>query len=96
MKTQIIEWHLTNNKLPIYTDEGQVSCLCIRRHQYKREPEAEPKIAYEVETLVFNAYHKCWDDESGDDYECDLENVVAWALLPTVKDVNDLYNFKNI
>ena len=93
---QQIEWNLTKDKLPIETDDGQVSCLCVRRHEYKRNPDDEPKVNYQIETLVFNAYHKCWDEESGDDYECDIENVIVWAFLPTIKDVNELFNFKNL
>ncbi len=34
--------------------------------------------------LVYNHYHKCWDDESGDDYYSELigGNVTHWQPLP--------------
>lgn len=36
----------------------------------------------EIKILCFNHYHECWDDESGDDYFCDVEDVECWMELP--------------
>ena len=36
----------------------------------------------EVTMLCFNHEHECWDDEDGDDYCCDIENVEFWMPLP--------------
>ncbi len=36
----------------------------------------------EVRILVFNHDHECWDDEDGDDYECDIERCSHWMPLP--------------
>jgi hypothetical protein len=36
----------------------------------------------EVMILVFNHEHLCWDNEDGDDYNCDINAVTGWILLP--------------
>ena len=36
--------------------------------------------------LSFNSFHKCWDDEEGDDYECDIEAVTHWQEITPPKD----------
>lgn len=36
----------------------------------------------EIKILCFNHLHECWDDESGDDYFCDVEDVEYWMELP--------------
>ena len=35
-----------------------------------------------VEVLCFNHEHECWDDATGDDFECDISEVLAWMPLP--------------
>jgi hypothetical protein len=37
---------------------------------------------YMVRTLVFNHENECWDDEWGDDYECNIERVSHWMPIP--------------
>ena len=58
-----------------------------------RLPEREPNKRYsqvpclvwycgEVTVLVFNHEHMVWDDDSGDDYKCDIGAVSHWMPLP--------------
>lgn len=59
----------------------------------ERLPEAEDDIAihclvwvknWGVTVRCYNKYHKCWDDEDGDDYYCDAVNgkITHWQPLP--------------
>lgn len=32
--------------------------------------------------LTWNSQYGCWDDEKGDDYFCDREQVEYWMRLP--------------
>jgi len=50
------------------TRYSQVPCLVFKNNQ--------------VFMLVFNHEHECWDDESGDDYYCDIYDVSHWMPLP--------------
>jgi hypothetical protein len=34
--------------------------------------------------LVYNSYHKCWDDETGDDYAHNLNRDDYWFAVPSV------------
>lgn len=62
-------WFKTAEKLPeTKNNETQIPCLVY----YKKE----------VMILVFNNYHKCWDDADGDDYCCDIQDVECWRYLP--------------
>lgn len=36
-----------------------------------------------IEILSYNGFHKCWDDEDGDDYHADLTEFDYWCKLPT-------------
>jgi hypothetical protein len=36
----------------------------------------------EATVLVFNHEHMVWDDDSGDDYKCDIGAVSHWMPLP--------------
>lgn len=31
---------------------------------------------------VWNKHEQCWDDESGDDYMCNKEDVAEWFDIP--------------
>ncbi len=35
----------------------------------------------EQKILPYNPHHKCWDDETGDDYLCDPLEVSHWAPM---------------
>lgn len=37
--------------------------------------------------LVWNSTYECWDDEEGDDYFCDKEQVSHWMPLPEMPKV---------
>ena len=39
-----------------------------------------------IEILVFNHEHMCWDDRYGDDFVCDIGDVIAWRPLPNPPD----------
>ena len=65
-------WIKTNERLPDREPNSrysQVPCLVY----YRRE----------VSILVFNHEHMVWDDQSGDDYECDIGAVSHWMPLPS-------------
>ncbi|MDD5006590.1 MAG: DUF551 domain-containing protein [Candidatus Omnitrophica bacterium] len=65
-------WIKTNERLPDRDPKqrySQVPCLVY----YRRE----------VAILVFNHEHMVWDDQSGDDYECDIGAVSHWMPLPS-------------
>lgn len=71
---EALEWHKPQDKLPEYKQEPpssykQVECLVYRKRKG-------------VQILVWNCEHICWDDASGDDYECDANDVELWAYLP--------------
>jgi hypothetical protein len=66
-----MEWIKTSDKLPDRDPNqrySQVPCLVVYRGQ--------------IEILVFNHEHMVWDDESGDDYFCSIEEVSHWIPLP--------------
>lgn len=37
----------------------------------------------EARMLYYNGFHECWDNEEGDDYECDLdiERIPAYIII---------------
>lgn len=78
-----MEWKLTEEELPKRQENknySQVPCLVSKRYDWNR---GERKgYYYKVQILVFNHKHKCWDDEDGDDYDCDIERVSHWDYLP--------------
>lgn len=37
--------------------------------------------------LVWNSVYECWDDEEGDDYFCEKEQVSYWMPLPEMPKV---------
>lgn len=58
-----------------------------------RLPDREPNKSYsnppclvtlkgEVRILCFNHEHLVWDDETGDDFYCQIGDVIAWQPLP--------------
>jgi hypothetical protein len=36
----------------------------------------------EVVIRIYNSYHKCWDQEDGDDHFCDLNQIDFWKEMP--------------
>ena len=78
-----MEWIKTSDRLPERSQESysQVSCLVNKRYKFMRNGEFI-KYTYNVEILVFNHEHECWDNEDGDDYNCDIEQVTHWMAFP--------------
>lgn len=37
---------------------------------------------YGTKLLVWNEFHKVWDDEDGDDTYCDRDKIDAWMPIP--------------
>lgn len=74
------EWFFTKDQLPETEGDKSVSCVCEKRHEYTRNDKLI--IYYSTEVLMYNPYHKCWDDDDGDDYNCDLDQVRRWTYLP--------------
>ena len=63
-------WRNPNKELPGRIENvsySQVPCLV--------------KYRGDIQILCFNHEHECWDDESGDDYKCEITNVEAWKPL---------------
>jgi hypothetical protein len=68
-----MEWIKTTDKLPNRepnVDYSQVPCI-VWDTRYSC-----------VRILNFNHEQECWDDEFGDDYECDIERVSHWMPIP--------------
>ncbi len=66
-------WIKTSERLPERVPGArysQVRCLCWP------VDESEPRI------LTFNHQHMVWDDDSGDDFYCQIGEVSHWMPLP--------------
>jgi hypothetical protein len=78
-----MNWTKTTDKLPERDKNqkySQVPCLVW----YKGE----------VKILVFNHEHMVWDDESGDDYECSIEDVSHWMPFPERPNIEPTFTGK--
>ena len=67
-----MKWHYTKQNDYPQPREGrgendEFQCLVYNRGQYQM--------------LYWNCYYECWDDEQGDDYECDKDCVEKWEYL---------------
>lgn len=72
IEKQIPKWISVNDKLPLKDKSNDIECLCFDEYHNQ------------VRVLVFNIYHNCWDDESGDDYYTNAigGKVTHWMPLP--------------
>lgn len=70
-------WHETKNEVPQvygeYENESypQIPCLVL----------GYLSTGYGYGVRYWNVTEKCWDDEEGDDYECDKDEIEKWAYL---------------
>ena len=62
------------------TSYSQVACLVVKNKVDRKGG----KYLGDVQILVFNHEHQVWDGEDGDDFDCKIEDVYAWMLLPTL------------
>ena len=78
-----MDWIETAKELP-KRQEGvrysQVPCIVNKRIDWERGENKGS--SYNVQILVFNHEHECWDGEDGDDYDCDISQVSHWMPLP--------------
>lgn len=77
-----MNWVLTSERIPERkqgTTYSQVPCLAVKVLTNNRTGEM---YLGDVQILVFNHEHDCWDGEDGDDYDCDINDVYAWMPLP--------------
>ena len=92
-----MEWKLTTEELPKRNDEkaySQVWCLVSKRYDWKRGDNEGHY--YQTQILVFNHEHECWDQEDGDDYDCDINQVKYWMYLPEPPKKVDFENSNHI
>ena len=77
-----LDWNETNKVLPECEENNSVACLVIKTYDWVR---ADTKGSHaQTEILLFNKYHNCWDNQDGDDYNCDIDKVTHWIYLPTL------------
>jgi hypothetical protein len=69
-----MDWKLTSEELPEgdIKGYGQVPCLVSKRYDFTNR-KGEDKSYHQTQILIFNIDHQCWDQEDGDDYDCDIE-----------------------
>lgn len=67
------EWISVSDRLPRGGRNDSIPCLCWDNYHKQ------------IRVLQYNEYHKCWDDESGDDYYTDAVGgkVTHWMPLPS-------------
>ena len=64
---------------PNQKEKDEIRCLVFRNGWYQ--------------ILCWNVYYECWDDEEGDDYCCDKDQVKKWEYLDYIintLDANEL------
>ena len=80
---QQIEWHLTTEKLPeIQEGLGYTQVPCLVEKRYNTEYNGNNIPSHQIQILVFNHQHECWDDEHGYNHDCPINQVRRWAYLP--------------
>lgn len=75
MNEVILPWKATKEGLPEKSGKlnyEQIPCLVISKD-------------VGITMLVWNCEHECWDDESGDDYECDALSVSYYLPLSEIQ-----------
>lgn len=66
-----MEWISVKDRLPTHESNNDIPCLVYDK-------------CYGVVVRPYNKYHRCWDDEDGDDYYTDAinGNITHWQPLP--------------
>ena len=75
-----MKWHFTKQGDYPKPREGrgendEFQCLVYHKGMYRM--------------LYWNCYYECWDDEQGDDHECDKERVEKWCYLHEITSTLD-------
>lgn len=84
------QWIKTSEQLPERVTGkaySQVPCLVYKRYSWKRGENSG--FFYQIQILMFNHEHQCWDDESGDDHDCDISEVSHWMPLPEAPELSE-------
>lgn len=71
-----MKWHHTENNDYPQPREGkgkndEFQCLVERKNGW-------------YQLLHWNCYYECWDDEQGDDTECDKDQIIRWISLDEI------------
>lgn len=77
------DWISVKDRLPERAENlaySQVPCLVNKRYDWERHEQKGHY--YQIQILVFNHEHECWDQEDGDDFDCEIERVTHWIALP--------------
>lgn len=79
-----MRWHYTNqNDFPQPRkgkgDNDEFQCLVYDHGQYFM--------------LYWNCHYECWDDEQGDDYYCDKNEIEKWCPLDDVVEKLDAIEY---
>ena len=61
---------------PSQKEKDEIRCLVFRKGWHQ--------------ILCWNAHYECWDDEEGDDYFCDKEQVEKWEYLENIINTLDV------
>lgn len=85
-----MNWIKTSEHLPPRDETkgySQVPCLVNKRYDWERN--GKKGSYYQIQILLFNHEHEVWDQEDGDDFDCEIERVTHWMPLPErPKDLN--------
>ena len=82
------QWISVKERLPERVpgaEYSQVQCIVNKEYKWVRGQSAG--VYYQIQILVFNHEHECWDTEDGDDYDCDINQVTHWMPLPEPPEV---------
>jgi hypothetical protein len=78
-------WIASSDRLPKKDESERYTqnlCLCRKRYQWKNEKKEGSGIYFTIQLLQFNHTEQRWDNEDGDDYNCDIDSVTHWMPLP--------------
>lgn len=76
LQRQMPYWISTEERLPEKPGKSHyehVDCLVLKQGY--------------IEHLMWNCEHLCWDDEAGDDYNCDAMAVSHWMPMSVIANI---------